>query len=176
MRFLTQLDQGLLPDTRTRLALAVLLAAWLFGGATRFDVLAPIIPLLFGLVVIAVVFAARSLPPLTLLEKVCWVGVFAVPLVQLVPLPPALWTRLPTHDYPQFVLARVGQLPWLPLSLTPSRTISSAFAFVPAFAVYLCVRDLAAREANRLLLWLIGFAGVSALLGLVQLSGGSGSR
>ena len=176
MRFLTQLDQGLLPETRTRLALAVLLAAWLFGGATRFDVLAPIIPLLFGLVVIAVVFAARSLPRLTLLEKVCWIGVFAVPLFQLVPLPPALWTRLPTHDYPEFVLATVGQSAWLPLSLTPSRTISSAFAFVPALAVYLCARDLAAREANRLLLWLVGFASVSSLLGLVQLSGGSGSR
>lgn len=162
--------------TQARMALVVLVSAWLFGGATRFDVLAPTVPLLVGLGVIAILFASRGRRPLTLLEKLCWLGVFAIPLLQLVPLPPALWTRLPVHAYPAEVLGAIGRAPWLPLSLTPSRTLSSAMAFVPAFAVYLCARDLPLREANRLLTWLAGFAAISALLGLLQLSGGTGSK
>lgn len=176
MPLLSELDQGLRPETRARLALAVLVAAWLFGGATRFDVLAPSVPLLVGLGVIAICAAARGAPPLTLLEKLCWGGLFAVPLVQLVPLPPSLWSGLPTHGYPRDLMAALGLEAWLPLSLTPSRTLSSGLAFVPAFAVYLCARWLPAREATRLLTWLGGFAVVSALLGLLQVSAGSGSR
>lgn len=161
---------------QARLALVVLSAAWLFGGATRFDVLAPAVPLLAGLGVLAILLVARGRRPLSLLEKLCWLGVFALPLLQLIPLPPSLWTRLPLHDYPAEVLGAIGVAPWLPLTLTPSRTLSSALAFVPALAVYLAARDLPAREANRLLAWLGGFAAISVLLGLVQLSGGTGSK
>lgn len=176
MRLLQQLDQGLRPDMQARLALVVLSSAWLFGGATRFDVLAPTVPLLVGLGVIAILFAARGRRPLTLLERLCWMGVFAIPLLALVPLPPSLWMRLPVHAYPAEVLGAIDRAPWLPISLTPSRTLSSALAFVPAFAAYLCARDLPAREANRLLGWLVVFAAFSAILGLVQLSGGTGSK
>ena len=176
MILLQQLDEGLRPAMQARLALVALSAAWLFGGATRFDVLAPAVPLLVGLGVLAILIVARGRRPLSLLEKLCWLGVFAIPLLQLIPLPPSLWTRLALHDYPAEVLGAIGVAPWLPLTLTPSRTLSSALAFVPAFAVYLAARDLPAREANRLLAWLGGFAAVSALLGLVQLSGGTGSK
>lgn len=176
MIFLQQLDEGLRPAMQARLALVVLCAAWLFGGATRFDVLAPAVPLLVGLGVLAILVVARGRRPLSLLEKLCWLGVFAVPLLQLVSLPPSLWTRLPVHDYPAEVLSAIGVAPWLPLTLTPSRTLSSALSFVPAFAAYLAARDLPVREANRLLAWLVGFAAVSVLLGLVQLSGGTGSK
>lgn len=161
---------------QARLALVVLSAAWLFGGASRFDVLAPAVPLLVGLGVLAILVVARGRRPLSLLEKLCWLGVFAIPLLQLIPLPPSLWTRLPVHEYPSEVLGAIGVAPWLPLSLTPSRTLSSSLSFVPALAVYLAARDLPAQEANRLLAWLVGFGAVSVLLGLVQLSGGTGSK
>lgn len=176
MSLIRQLDQGLHPDTQARLALAVLVSSWLFGGATRFDVLAPTVPLLFGLGVVAIILAAPGRQPLSLLEKLCWLGIFAVPLISLIPLPPSLWMRLPVHAYPAEVLGAVGEAPWLPISLTPARTLSSAVAFVPAFATYLCVRELPARQTNRLLGWLVVFALLSVVLGLVQLSGGSGSK
>lgn len=158
-----------------RLTLAVVLSAWLFGGASRFDVLATFIAPAVSLVAIAIMAGYRRETRLTSLERWCWGLLFAIFAVQLVPLPPAVWTQLPSHQFPRDVFAAIDAAPWLTLSLTPSRTFASLFALFPAFAVYWGARGLNRQYGDRLLIWLVGFAAVSALLGLFQVAGGSGT-
>ncbi|MFC4293982.1 O-antigen ligase family protein [Novosphingobium tardum] len=176
MSIFKQVQQGFGARTLANLTLFVLVSAWLFGGATRFDVFAPVLPMLAALVVLALLAVTPGRRRLSFLEKACIAGLFLIAVVQLVPLPPQIWRQLPAHEYPAHLLGLFGQSPWLPLSLTPSRTISSGFAFAPALAVYLAARDLPAAQANRILGWLVAFAGISALLGLLQVSGGTGSK
>lgn len=158
---------------RYRLALVALAGAWLFGGASRFDTTAPFVASTVAIVVLAMLYTVREVPTLTLLEKIAWGLLAFIFVVQLVPLPPALWTALPGRSFPREVFAQLGERPWLPLSLTPGRTFVSFFAIFPPLAVYLSAKGLSRQEGDRLLAWLVGFAALAALLGLFQFAGGN---
>lgn len=160
---------------RYRLTLAVLLSAWLLGGASRFDVLAPFIVSAISLVVIAILFVTGRDARLTRGERWCWGLTFAIFAIQLVPLPPGIWTSFPGHSFPRAVFDAIGEAPWLSMTLTPSRTFASLFALFPVLAVYLGAKGLTRQDGDGLLVWLVGFAAVSALLGLLQIAGGSGT-
>lgn len=110
----------------------------------------------------------RDRPMFALLAM--WV---ALPLVQLVPLPPALWQALPARaaliEALQSVDAASG---WWPVSLTPYRTIAAFLALVPMVVVILIAVALPLRQRPVLLLALVAVAAVSALLGIIQVSSG----
>src|SRR5687767_9487442 len=56
--------------------------------------------------------------------------------IQLVPLPPAIWTALPGGGFIANGYALLGQpLPWLPVSLAPYQTMASALWLLPPIAV-----------------------------------------
>lgn len=98
----------------------------------------------------------------------------ALPLLQLIPLPPAVWTNLPGRD--QLVLALdVTDLPqgWLPLTFTPDRTWRSFLALLPPVAMFVAV--LVSRPEFRPRLVQLLLAGIVAaiLLGAAQLASGS---
>ena len=137
--------------------------------------MAPLVPGLVAIGAMALMVAVPGRPPLTRAETILWSATLALPLVQLIPLPPAIWTNLPGHQYPATVMTAIGERPWLPLSLTPSRTLSSFFGLLPAFAIYLAARELPRAAGDRLLFWVAGLAAVSAMLGFLQLAGGEGS-
>lgn len=61
-----------------------------------------------------------------------------LPLVQLVPLPPSIWTSLPGREDELASLALVGaESSWRPISLSTSRTVAALLATIPAvFCVY----------------------------------------
>ncbi len=97
-----------------------------------------------------------------------------VVLVQLVPLPPQLWTRLPGRELVVEGYNALGQQPpWLPISMTPYRTLASALALLPPVAVLVGILRLQAYEEK----WLVGalLLGTLAavLLGAVQVASGS---
>jgi O-antigen ligase len=57
-------------------------------------------------------------------------------LLQLVPLPPALWSSFPGRDTIVEGYARLGEpLPWLPVSLAPYGTVASSLGLLPPIAV-----------------------------------------
>ena len=59
-----------------------------------------------------------------------WIG------VQLVPLPPALWTALPGRQTVADGYALLGQaLPWLPISLAPYATLATILPLLPPLAI-----------------------------------------
>jgi len=100
----------------------------------------------------------------------------AIPLIQLIPLPPAIWTGLPGRDQMVLALELAGVQPgWATLSLTPDRTWASALALAPPAAFFLAVLSLSHVQRERLVQLCIAAAIVGILLGAAQLaSGGDG--
>lgn len=101
-------------------------------------------------------------------------AVLLIPLLQLVPVPPELWTQLPGRELPQQVDKVLGASRWRPLSLDVEGTIRSFLTLLPAAVVFVGSLFLSRDDRVRLLWVLLAFALVSAFLGIVQLtSGGS---
>jgi O-antigen ligase len=167
-----------------------LLAALLLGGGTRGGFLSD--ALLQLLAIPLLLLSASRLSDLfwrhrAKLRQVRWELVFClavvlVPLIQLVPLPPALWTLLP-HRAPLIAsfdgldhgLSGNG-LPWLPISVSPNATWLGVAALLPTLAVFFGTILLGYRERRLLSLGVVAFGIVSSFLGLLQIAQGPASR
>ncbi|HWV83441.1 MAG TPA: O-antigen ligase family protein [Hyphomicrobiaceae bacterium] len=100
----------------------------------------------------------------------------AIPLVQLVPMPPALWTALPGRADFVSALEAAGLEPgWRPISVSPRGTWLSAIALLPPAAVLLCAAQLGYAERRRIAIVLLAFGMVAAALGLLQVAQGTAS-
>ena len=100
----------------------------------------------------------------------------ALPLMQLIPLPPALWQSLPGRELAQEALALTGSDgQWMPLSLAPDRTLAALLAVLPAVAVLIMTSELGEAGRARILLALIAGLVLTLLLGAAQVSGGPDS-
>lgn len=99
-------------------------------------------------------------------------GVVCLPLVQLTPIPPFLWSLAPgrAEILSTFLTAGV-QPPWLPLSLQPAETWRAFFALIPAAGLYLAVRSAGSHQRLVVLLALVGLALVSVTASIVQALG-----
>lgn len=103
-------------------------------------------------------------------------AVVAIPLIQLIPLPPAVWTGLPGRDQMVLALELAGLQPgWAPLSVAPDRTWGSALALAPPAAFFLAVLSLSHIQRERLVQFCIAAAIVGILLGAAQLASGGDS-
>ena len=97
----------------------------------------------------------------------------AIPLIQLIPLPPAVWSGLPGRDQMVLALELAGLAPgWVPLSVTPDRTWGSALALAPAAAFFLAMLSLSAIQRERMVQICIVAAVAAILLGAAQLASG----
>lgn len=97
--------------------------------------------------------------------------------LQLVPLPPSLWSLLPGRDEYMETYAALGlDVPWLPISQSPVRTWNSLVCLVVPFATVLSYGLLQPHHRKLVLPLVIAIGLASALLGVLQvLSGGSRS-
>lgn len=99
-----------------------------------------------------------------------------LPILQLIPLPPSLWTLLPQRGAVAegFALASTP-LPWMPLSLDPDATLTVlASLLVPAAGLALFAAA-SPRGVRRALLMVVAVAIGSILLGIMQLLDGEGT-
>lgn len=123
---------------------------------------------------LAISRSAQDRHPPALL-RILLIAMVALPALQLVPLPPALWRSLPGGDLREDVLSLVGaQQDWQPMSLVPVETAGTvllAFGFVMLITAMIALRD---RRFEQLLivLGLVGLANIG--IGIAQAaSGGS---
>ncbi len=102
-------------------------------------------------------------------------AVLLVILLQLVPLPPAVWAELPFGPVVQDVNAMAG-LPneWRPISVSPHDTWLSLLSFLPPAAVFFSVLHLDDREKTRLFQIALVAVLVSCAVGLWQVAAISG--
>lgn len=157
-------------------AFALLLFAVVLGGASRQHELrlavvelAAIPVLTLGLLQLSRVRIEGHSLALSILASTV-----ALPLIQLIPLPPALWTRMPGRGELELAL-EVASLRqgWLPLSLTPDRSWQSALALLPPIAMFVGVLAVHFEFQRRLIYLLLLSAAAAVLLGAVQLASGS---
>ena len=104
-------------------------------------------------------------------------GLGLLALLQILPLPPALWGALPGRarflaDYRALGIAP----PWLPLSLAPDRALASLLALLPCLATFVLTLRATANGRTAALWMVIGVAVLSIVIGALQLLGGSASR
>src|SRR5271166_2420685 len=96
----TRADGPILRNLVFWLSLVALAAALIFGGAARQGLISDAVPELFSLPLLA----AAAPPALPFLRNspsalALVVGVIALPCLQLIPLPPGLWSALPGRGF-----------------------------------------------------------------------------
>jgi O-antigen ligase len=99
-----------------------------------------------------------------------------LPLLQLVPLPPSIWSALPNRQQEAFVFDLLGGgKPWMPISVSPEATWLSVLSLIPPIAIFLGCLLLSYRERRLMSLVVLSVGLVSVFLGLIQVSQGPSS-
>lgn len=94
-------------------------------------------------------------------------------LLQLVPLPPFLWTALPGRErYMSAAVAAGEPQPWRPINLSPDRGWNALFGLLPPIAVLVAASRLQMRDQSAVLTALLVIVIASAVIGLLQVSAG----
>lgn len=137
-----------------------LLLCLLLGGASAAGLWANLLLQLLALPIIAwSLLADRPVPmPASSRQLLALAALLLLLiLVQLVPLPPGLWGLFPNRGeiITGFQLLALP-LPWLPISVAPGETLSSALWLLPAAAVLLGIARLGAFRAAWLGFVIIG--------------------
>lgn len=163
---------------RLSIALLVLLAvAFVFGGASRLHELrlAVVEIAALPLLVFAVITlqwdeaAPRHQFALTILG-----ALVLLPLIQIIPLPPQVWSGLPGRQDGIEALNLAGLTPgWTSLSLTPDKTWRSWLALIPPVATFLAILACSGQDRSRFALALLIGATAAMLLGAAQFLSGS---
>ena len=153
-----------------------LLLCLVLGGASGGGILINMVLQLLAIPLILWSLLARRGSPLPSAGRqllvLLFLGVLLV-LLQLVPLPPSVWTQLPGREPFAEGFRLLGQpLPWAPLSLAPHRTISSALWTLPAVAVFLGMLRLGNFKPSWLAWTLVIVTSVAVAIGALQVSGG----
>jgi O-antigen ligase len=162
------------PSLQFWLLFALLALVFLTGGASRNDVQSLVI-----LRPASVLFAAAALTTLRAdhfsgraVLSGLFAAAFALALLHVIPLPPAIWQNLPGRELSVEIEALVGlENIWRPLSLTPMNGWHAVFALFTPLAVLLLGVQLRREELFRLLPVIIGFGALSGLFGLLQAIG-----
>ncbi len=101
------------------------------------------------------------------------VAIALLPLLQLVPLPPAVWHALPGQDLRIQTLALAGlENSWQPLSVTPLLTARTAAIAITFVALLLTMLALPKGSVRLVALVIFAIVGLNILVGLVQVASG----
>lgn len=97
----------------------------------------------------------------------------ALPLIQLVPLPYSIWSRLPGRELAMQVFSVASIAPgWLPVSIAPDQTWHSFLALIPPISIFIAIVAAGSNVARTTVIVLTAFATASSILGLAQLGSG----
>lgn len=100
----------------------------------------------------------------------------ALPLIQLLPLPPFVWSHIPGRDSLVATYSLLGYpLDWRPISMDSEGTWLSALALLPSIGIFLAVSTLEWSERRKLSIMLVTFAVVSGFMALLQAAQGAES-
>ncbi|MGU3392458.1 O-antigen ligase family protein [Sphingomonas sp. M1A8_2b] len=156
-----------------------LLACLLLGGASAAGFTANFLLQLLSLPLIgwALWTMLQERPPAQIRAPLGLLAIFVtIAVLQLVPLPPALWTLLPGRGPVVEGYRLLGiPLPWLPLTLAPDIAPSSLLWLLPAIAVLLSVIVLGAFRGRGIAAAIVVVTLASVALGALQVIGGTGA-
>lgn len=157
---------------------AYLVLCILLGGASAAGFLQNLLLQLLALPILVVALASSGQAMPRAGRALIWLtfAMIVLVLLQLVPLPPSVWTALPGRESVTAGYEMLQQpLPWLPISLSPDSTLAALLWLLPAFAVLLGVLKLGAYRPSFIVWALIGVIVVSVMVASLQLTGGRDS-
>ncbi len=174
----------MLEDMRERslflAALGLVVVAGLFGGASQTNALSLAAVELASLPLLVLSLTrmlADGAPKGSAVALAILALVLAIPILQLIPLPEAIWSALPGRDAEvKAVKAALIGSPALPLSLTPQNTFRAALALAPPAAMFLGALQISEGERRTLAALWIALGLVSLSVGALQMLGGPDSR
>jgi hypothetical protein len=151
----------------------------LLGGSSSGGLLANIAAQLIASLLLGYGVTRLGITPLSRSAKVlvaivaCWI---LWCMVQLVPLPPSIWTLAPGRDLLGHRLQMAGvPLPWLPLTLSVDGTIRHLTSLLPPLAIGALILVRPPEDSSGLR-WVIPIVAlVSLMVGVGQLLGGQNS-
>lgn len=160
-------------DFPVLLSIALVVLLGIAGGASRADMIAQVIVRAgcWAILVVAILFGPRpagstlrDMRPVLFLLGVT----IALPLVQLVPLPPAWWQALPGRA---ILLVPGEPVPWRPWTMTPGATRNALASLVVPTTMLVLMLQADGRGARRMPAILLGLGGAAVVIGLLQFSG-----
>src|SRR3712207_4173968 len=158
---------------------AYLLLCLILGGASAAGIWANMLLQLLALPIIIWAVVVRRGTPMPAPGRQLLIGVLLLLLLlllQLVPLPPGIWTMLPGRQETVEGHRLLGlPLTWMPISLAPHATLSSALWLLPPIAVLLGILRIGAFRTSWMA-WAIALvATASVMIGALQIMGGNDS-
>lgn len=159
------------------LSVALLCAVFLLGGGARDDIITlPLLRLLAGLACATAVLSIRREDWVAHRGDIFFGGVVSLYVaLQLVPLPPQLWTLLPGREAIAATdrLAGIGDI-WRPFTLSPGTTWNALGSLLIPWAMLLSAIQLSKADLERLVIVVLALGGLSALAGILQIIGEPG--
>ncbi|MBB5712782.1 O-antigen ligase family protein [Sphingomonas xinjiangensis] len=152
----------------------MLAVLWIAGGASRSDALGQAVVRAWSWISLIVLALAGEQPVLNRARPVLilLLAAIALPLLQLIPLPPLIWQALPGRERFADVASLVGRpLPWRPLAIVPGATVNALSSLVVPLTMLLLAAGLNYKERLRLPGLMLILVIVSMVLGLAQFSG-----
>jgi O-antigen ligase len=153
---------------------AFFILLWIAGGASRADVAGQMFVRAGAWIIVLVAIIWKTSPHFGTARPVWWLLflTIGVLIVQLVPLPPAIWGALPGR----LPLAMSGVLAgepgiWRPLSLSPGGTRNALASLVVPAVVLLLASQLRREQHWHLVAILLVLVIASAILGTLQFAG-----
>ena len=144
------------PKPLVYLCAFAVVAGLILGGGTRGGFLSDAILQLLAIPLLLVsIWKIVELPLTKQARLALWfcVAIALVPLLQLVPLPPSIWTALPNRQPSVEAFELLGKpVPWMPISVSPEATWLSALSLIPPIAIFLATLLLSYRERRLLTL------------------------
>jgi len=162
-------------NTRTSLVfglgVAFLVFVLLFGGGSRADVLSNMVmrPLAVLVCAVAIVKLPRERIRSSREMLAFAAVVLGYVLIQLIPVPPSIWSALPGRELAVEVERVAGIAPqWRPATLSPSGGWNAFYSLFVPLAVLLLGIQLQREERFALLYVVLGFGALTALVGMLQ--------
>lgn len=158
---------------RMKVMLGLLVVATLLGGSAALNPWRDLALEVLALAVLAgIAWSGRAMVGGGRAVPIALGLLFAVPLLQLVPLPPAVWTALAGRSFAAEIAGAVAPGAWYPLSLDAPATWQWLVGLSVPVAAFLLARGTS-RDGGLPVLWAVVVLGcLSALLGLLQLAAG----
>ena len=160
---------------------SILVASIMLGGGTHGGFLSDTILELLAIPALLAALSTLIALPKEQRRRARWAlalcsAIALVPLLQLVPLPPAIWTAMPHRKEMAEIFALLAQnAPWRPISVEPDATWVSVLSLLPPLAVFLGVIQLDYHERRLMSFVLLGMGIVAAALGTIQVGQGPSS-
>jgi O-antigen ligase len=158
-----------------------LVLALLLGGASLAGAFANALLQLIAIAILGWTFWKSRREEISLTRSegtllLLWLATAIWLIITLIPLPPALWTLLPGRGFVEGGYKMAGmELPWLPISLSPARTIWSGLSLLPMLAMAFLVFRTSQKGLNRMAVAFMVVTVIAALIGISQVLSGSGS-